>query len=87
MFADAREAIPIRRTLKSDFLLVRREADAGIVIDGAGIGSAIAANKIRGIRAAMPHRAEMTLVMLNAIGVTAASADRHSVRTGNTPDI
>lgn len=30
-----------------------READAGIVIDGAGIGSAIAANKIPGIRAAM----------------------------------
>jgi ribose 5-phosphate isomerase B len=31
----------------------RGEADAGIVIDAAGIGSAIAANKIRGIRAAM----------------------------------
>jgi ribose 5-phosphate isomerase B len=31
----------------------RREADAGIIIDGAGIGSAIAANKVRGIRAAM----------------------------------
>jgi ribose 5-phosphate isomerase B len=31
----------------------RGEADGGIVIDGAGIGSAIAANKIRGIRAAM----------------------------------
>ena len=31
----------------------RGEADAGIVIDGAGIGSAIAANKLRGIRAAM----------------------------------
>jgi ribose 5-phosphate isomerase B len=29
------------------------EADAGVVIDGAGIGSAIAANKIRGIRAVM----------------------------------
>lgn len=29
------------------------EADAGIVIDGAGLGSAIAANKARGIRAAM----------------------------------
>jgi ribose 5-phosphate isomerase B len=33
--------------------VARREADAGIVIDGAGIGSAIAANKIRGIRSAM----------------------------------
>ena len=33
--------------------LVRREADAGIVIDGAGIGSAIAANKVKGIRAVM----------------------------------
>ena len=31
----------------------RGEADAGIVIDGAGIGSAIAANKLRGIRAVM----------------------------------
>ena len=33
--------------------VTRKEADAGIVIDGAGIGSAIAANKIRGVRAAM----------------------------------
>jgi ribose 5-phosphate isomerase B len=33
--------------------VARREADAGIAIDGAGIGSAIAANKIRGVRAAM----------------------------------
>jgi ribose 5-phosphate isomerase B len=33
--------------------VARREADAGIVIDGAGIGSSIAANKIRGIRSAM----------------------------------
>lgn len=33
--------------------VARREADAGIVIDGAGIGSCIAANKIRGVRAAM----------------------------------
>jgi ribose 5-phosphate isomerase B len=31
------------------------EADAGIVIDGAGIGSAIAANKIRGVRAVMAN--------------------------------
>ena len=34
-------------------LVARGEADAGIVIDGAGIGSAIAANKVKGIRAAM----------------------------------
>jgi len=33
--------------------VARGESDAGIVIDGAGIGSAIAANKIRGVRAAM----------------------------------
>ena len=33
--------------------VARGEADAGIVIDGAGIGSAIAANKVAGIRAAM----------------------------------
>ena len=32
--------------------VARREADAGIAIDGAGIGSAIAANKIHGVRAA-----------------------------------
>jgi len=31
----------------------RGEADAGIVIDGAGLGSTIAANKVRGARAAM----------------------------------
>ena len=33
--------------------VARGEADGGIVIDGAGIGSAIAANKVPGIRAAM----------------------------------
>src|SRR5213593_4115665 len=34
-------------------VVARGEADAGIVIDGAGIGSAIAANKVRGVRAVM----------------------------------
>src|SRR5262245_24339539 len=34
-------------------LVARGEVDAGIVIDGAGIGSAIAANKVKGIRAVM----------------------------------
>jgi ribose 5-phosphate isomerase B len=34
-------------------MVARREVDAAIVIDGAGIGSSIAANKIHGVRAAM----------------------------------
>jgi ribose 5-phosphate isomerase B len=34
-------------------LVARGEAEAGIAIDGAGLGSAIAANKIHGVRAAM----------------------------------
>ena len=34
-------------------IVAHNEADAGIVIDGAGIGSAIAANKVHGIRAVM----------------------------------
>ena len=34
-------------------LVARKEVDAAIVIDGAGLGSAIAANKIPGARAAM----------------------------------
>lgn len=33
--------------------VARGEADAAIVIDGAGLGSTIAANKVRGVRAAM----------------------------------
>jgi ribose 5-phosphate isomerase B len=35
------------------FAVARGEVDAGIVIDGAGIGSAIAANKVPGVRAVM----------------------------------
>lgn len=34
-------------------LVAHQEVDAGIVIDGAGLGSAIAANKVSGVRAAM----------------------------------
>jgi RpiB/LacA/LacB family sugar-phosphate isomerase len=39
--------------------VARGEADAGIVIDGAGIGSAIAANKISGVRASVCHDVTM----------------------------
>lgn len=39
--------------------VARGKADAGIVIDGAGIGSSIAANKVKGIRAAVCHDATM----------------------------
>ena len=35
------------------WLVARGEVDGGIVIDGAGLGSAIAANKVNGVRAAM----------------------------------
>ena len=40
--------------------VARRESDAGIAIDGAGIGSAIAANKVRGVRAALCLNETMT---------------------------
>lgn len=33
--------------------VARRDADAGIVIDGAGLGSTMAANKVAGVRAAL----------------------------------
>jgi ribose 5-phosphate isomerase B len=57
-----RESGPAEKSESADYpdiaaevgrAVARGEVDAGIVIDGAGLGSAIAANKIPGVRAAM----------------------------------
>jgi ribose 5-phosphate isomerase B len=63
-------------------LVARGEADAGIVIDGAGIGSAIAANKIDGIRAVMAttetiarYSREHNGANVLTLGATLVSAD------------
>ena len=62
--------------------VARREADAGIVIDGSGIGSAIAANKLHGVRAAMcpsplfaRYGREHNGLNVLALGSTIVSAD------------
>ena len=62
--------------------VARGEADAGIVIDGAGIGSAIAANKIAGVRAVMAtseiiarYSREHNGANVLALGATLVSAD------------
>ena len=51
---DTSEPVDYPDTAASVAIQVSRgEADAGIVIDGSGIGSTIAANKVSGVRAAM----------------------------------
>ena len=63
-------------------LVARGDADAGIVIDGAGIGSAIAANKVKGIRAVMAttetiarYSREHNGANVLALGATLVTAD------------
>lgn len=63
-------------------LVARKEVDAAIVIDGAGIGSAIAANKIDGARAAMcndktlaRYAREHNGANVLALGATLVSSD------------
>ena len=62
--------------------VARGEADAGIVIDGAGIGSSMAANKIAGIRAVMAttetiarYSREHNGANVLALGATLLTAD------------
>jgi len=62
--------------------VARGEADAAIVIDGAGLGSAIAANKVRGVRAAMclndtlaRYARQHNGANVLALGATLVSAD------------
>ena len=62
--------------------VARGEADAGIVIDGTGIGSAVAANKISGIRAAMAssetvarHSREQAGANVLTLGATLVTVD------------
>ena len=63
-------------------LVARGEADAGLVIDATGIGSAIAANKITGVRAATAtdetgarEARERSGVNVLALGSTLVSVD------------
>ena len=58
--------------------VARGEADAGIVIDGAGIGSAIAANKIDGVRAVMATIGADRAVLARAQWRQRPDARRHA---------
>ena len=61
--------------------VARGEADAGIVIDGAGLGSAIAANKVRGVRAAMCTTPTLARYARSTTAPTCSrSARRSSIR-------
>lgn len=42
-------AIPVARAV------IRKDSDAGILLDGSGIGMSVVANKVDGIRAALAH--------------------------------
>ena len=67
--------------------VARGEADAGIVIDGAGIGSAIAANKIPGIRAAVCHDQTMARYARQHNGANVLSLGATLIRPGDALDV
>lgn len=65
----------------------RGEADAGIVIDGAGIGSAIAANKIAGVRAAVCHDQTMARYSRQHNGANVLSLGSTLIQTKDALDV
>jgi ribose 5-phosphate isomerase B len=67
--------------------VARGEADAGIVIDGAGIGSAIAANKIAGVRAAVCHDQTMARYARQHNGANVLSLGATLIQTKDALDI
>ena len=67
--------------------VARGEADAGIVIDGAGLGSAIAANKIAGVRAAVCHDQTMARYARQHNGANVLSLGATLVQTKDALDV
>ena len=67
--------------------VARGEADAGIVIDGAGIGSAIAANKIAGVRAAVCHDQTMARYARQHNGSNVLSLGATLIQTKDALDV
>ena len=68
-------------------MVVRREADAGIVIDGAGLGSSIAANKIRGVRAAMCTNATLARYAREHNGANVLTLGSTLLQTAEAKDV
>ena len=67
--------------------VARGEADAGIVIDGAGIGSAIAANKIARVRAAVCHDQTMARYARQHNGANVLSLGSTLIQTKDALDV
>jgi ribose 5-phosphate isomerase B len=67
--------------------VARREADAGIVIDGAGIGSSIAANKVRGVRAAVCHDPTMARYARQHNGANVLSLGSALIQTAEALEV
>lgn len=67
--------------------VARGEADAGIVIDGAGIGSSIAANKVKGVRAAVCHDQTMARYARQHNGANVLSLGSTLIQTAEALEV